>query len=356
MATRDAKGRGGGLAWLAIAVLLFGIPSGLLLGLLAGRGQLAGLSDQPAPLVEPARVIEFDDRTGVTADFTWDEGPRLYAPDWSGVVGEVRLRAGEAVHTGTAIGSVDGVKRLTVASPQPFFRRLTLGDEGSDVVWLHASLVTLGYLEQSRANDTLVSEATMSAVRALAAELGATGGIDAFDPAWFVWLPVEPFTVASVEMAAGAPAPPTGTPIAAGPSRLSSMDLRRVDGAALGLEPAVKYVLELAGERLQLDSETRTVDAEGLTRLTAALPTLAASASGSVTRATPLTVWSLPSAAIMVNLSGQLCIWVDNDGEYEALPAEVVGGRAGVSFVVPEAPTANVLQNPAQILADPSCP
>jgi hypothetical protein len=351
----DMSIRLGGLAWLVVGAVLLGVPVGVLVALLLSQEQLAGLSQTPAALVEPIHVVEYDGRTGVVATLSWIGGPKLYAPAWSGIVGQVQLQPG-TVRTGDAVATVDGIRRLAVASPQPFYRTLALDDEGPDVAWLHDVLVVLGYLEQPPTDSAQVTPATVRAVGDMAADLGVIGSIDAFDPTWFVWLPMESFEVVSVELTAGAPAPPNGTPIAAGAPLLSALALQRVDGPPLTLEPGVPYVLELAGEDLTLDNDTATVDEAGLVRLAAVLPPLLESGSGSVRRAEPLVVWSLPSAAVMSGSGGQLCIWTEAGGQYEAVPVEVVAGRAGVTFLRPPAASANVLQNPAEILAEPACP
>jgi hypothetical protein len=345
-----------------VAALLLGVPAGVLIGLLLGQERLDGLGQAPVALIEPARLVDFDERTGVAATLSWTEGPALLAPDWSGTVGQVHLRSRDSIRSGDPVAVIDGVTRLAVPSPQPFFRSLATDDQGPDVGWLHDVLRGLGYLQQVPDDDSRVSEATIGAVRAMAVELGVIGPVDAFDPGWFAWLPEEPFEVESVELTAGAPAPSAGTPLATGAAQLDAVTLQRLDGGPLTPEPGVAYVLEMEGEELPLDADADadadagTVDADGLVRLSAALPPLLDSASGSVRRVRPLAVWAIPSAAVMSGAQGQLCIWTDAGGRYEALAVDVVAGRAGVTFSRPPTPSALVLHNPAEILAEPACP
>lgn len=348
--------RVGGVVWTVVTATLLGVPAGLLVGLLLSHEQLDGLSQTPGAIVEPARITEFDERTGVAATLTWTEGPTLYAPAWSGTVGNVHLRPGDALRTGDPIAVIDGVTRLTVAGPQPFYRSLALDARGPDVTWLHRALTALGYLEKVPDDESHVSRTTIAAVRALAADLGSSGPVEAFDPGWFVWLPEGPFEVASVQLTAGAQAPSHGANVAAGAPRLDSVALLRLDGGPLKPEPGVAYVLAIDGEELPLDPETGAVRQEDLGRLSAALTPLLDSASGSVRRAESLAVWSLPSSAIMSGSNGRLCIWADSGGRYEAVAVEVVSGRAGVTFIRPAATSARVLYNPADILAEPACP
>ncbi len=338
-----------------VAATLLGVPAGILIGLFLTPERLDGSVQTPLARVEPAGVVDFDERTGVAATLAWIEGPSLHAPAWVGTVGQVGIRPQETIRTGQPVASIDGITRLAVASPQPFFRRLSLGDQGPDVEWLQQSLGELGYLQQDPDPTLIVSQETVEAVRALAVALGVAGPVDSFDPGWFVWLPDESFEVVSVALTVGAPAPFAGTPLAVGAAQLGTVSLQRLDGGPLSMEPGIAYVLEVENEQLPLDPDTGVVDGEGLARLSAILPPLVDSVSASVRRARPLSVWALPSTAVMAGADGRLCIWVDAGQRYESLPVEVVAGRAGVTFVRPSAAVA-VLHNPAQMLSDPACP
>jgi hypothetical protein len=344
------------LPWVALTALLLGAPAGLLVGLLLGQERLSGLDQAPAPFVEPARAVEFDERTGIAATLTWAPGPRLYAPPWSGTVGQVQLQPGQTLRTGDPVATVSAVARVAVRSAQPFFRPLALGDQGADVTWLHEALALLGYRVMAPEDDATVGQSTLAAVRALAADLGVMGRVDAFDPGWIVWLPDEPFQVDSVALTAGAPAMSTGTELAAGAPILTAVRFQRLDGSPLALEPGIRYVLEMGGEELPLDSTTSSVGNEGLRRLAKVLPPLADSASGSMRRAEPLNVWALPSAAVMAGPNGQLCIWIQTETRYEAVTVQIVSGRAGITFVMPPRSSVPVLQNPAETLVEPACP
>jgi hypothetical protein len=133
--------------------------------------------------------------------------------------------------------------------------------------------------------------------------------------------------------------------------------LQRIDGGALRLEADVAYLLAIEGLELPLEPGSATLGAEDLASLAAVVPPLVDSTSGSVSRAQPLDVWALPSAAVMSGPSGgRLCIWVASATGFDAAAVEVVSGRAGVTFIMPPAASADVLQNPAQVLAEPACP
>lgn len=343
-------------AWLVGAGLFVGVPAGMLLALFLTEERLDDIGRPPTPLVEPPRTVEFDDRTGVVATLRWSQGPMLYAPAWSGVVGEVRLRPGNVVRNGDAVATIDGVTRLAVRTPQPFFRALSIGDRGPDVGWLHEALVALGHLDRAPADEQQVGPETLLAVRSLAAQLGVVTAVHGFDPAWVVWLPSESLEVASVMLVAGSPAPAAGTPVAAGAPQLASVELTRVEGGPLALDPGERYVLELGGVDVPLGGMPPSVGADGLTRLSGVLPPSAETTSGSVRLAEPIRLWALPASAVMAGPDGRLCIWVVEGTGYAPLAVEVMSARAGVSFVRPTAAPGNILQNPSEVLDEPACP
>lgn len=345
-----------GLGWLYVAALFVVVPFSILLGMLLSPDRLADLDAAAVPVVEPADTIQFDQRSGVVITPRWAEGTALHAPNWTGIVGRVDLQVGTSLESGVSIGSVAGVTRLAVTTPEPFYRPLALGDRGPDVVWLHDALRRLGHLDAAPSNASLVSATTVRAINALAIALGVPGGANAFDPAWFVWLPQEPYPVASVALVAGAPAPGPGTPVASSARRLVGADLQGVDGGALELDEGVDYVLAVADVEVPLDPGGGLSE-DGLAQLGAVLDPAADSASGSVHRAEPLAVWAVPSAAVVSGADGRLCVWVAADDTFEAVAVRVSAARAGLTFVEPPAAEGTrVLHNPAAILADPACP
>jgi hypothetical protein len=345
------------IAWMVVGAGLLGVPLAVLVALAIQPERLDGLTEDPVPLVEPAAVAAFDERTGVAAALTWTTGPTLHAPAWSGVVGRVEVSPGTLLQSGDAVAVIDGVTRLAIHSDLPFHRALALNSRGPDVAALHAILAELGHLGRIPTDATRANQTTVSAIRALATDLGVVGTVNAFDPGWFVWLPEATLDVATIELTAGAVAPSSGSAIAMGAPELASVGLQRIDGGALRLEADVAYLLAIEGLELPLEPGSATFGAEDLASLAAVVPPLVDSTSGSVTRAQPLDVWALPSAAVMSGPSGgRLCIWVASATGFDAAAVEVVSGRAGVTFIMPPAASADVLQNPAQVLVEPACP
>jgi len=346
-----------GLFWFVIAGVVVLIPVGFLAGLLVSTDRLSNLPGPPEPFVEPVQVIEFDERIGVAATLQWAEGPALYAPAWSGTVGRIDMQPGDLLETGKPIGSIDGVSRLAVATPEPLYRFLREGDRGIDVGWLHQVLVELGYLSVLPPDPELVSSASLTAIRSLAKQLGVGGRVSAFDPGWFLWMPVNTFEVASTELILGGQAPSPGAAVVVGPVRLVGITLQSLEGGPLQLSPGPEYRFSVGDLSFPLNPETATMDAQHLEELGDTLVPFTETMAGTVHRAAPLSVWAIPSAAIMSGASGQLCIWVESSASYQPIQVRPVSARAGITFVEPsKESTIRVLHNPVEILSEPSCP
>lgn len=336
----------------ALAIGLVALPAGIVIGLvLAGDGADGG-SEQAEPLV--VLVTEFlnDERRGVQLTFTWQPGPSLYAPAWAGTVGSVA----EAVQLsdGDVIAVVGGVTRLAATTPGPFYRPLGAGAMGADVGWLHEFLTSYGFSKVP--GGTTATPETMNLVTELAGELGVTGEVTAFDPSWVVWLPQTPYEIASLELAPGAPAPSEGSIIATTSSSLSAVDYQTLDGGPIEFDPGTAYVLTIGDLEVSLDA-TGLVTPDGLMRLSSALGrTAEGEGQGTVRREEPRPVWSIPTAAISSGAAGDLCIWVERQGDYEAVPIVALSSQAGVTYVEPGDSPPMLLTNPADVLASPSCP
>lgn len=343
--------------WTAVAGLFVIVPLSVLAGILLSPDRLDELATAPASFVEPAQTTDFDERIGVVVTPEWTEPPALYAPAWVGTVGRVDIRADAELRSGDSLGSIDGVTRLAIATPEPFYRPLRLGDRGPDVVWLHDVLTRLGYLGARPPDASVVSATTVTAVRALAAALHVVGEVDTFDPGWFVWLPDEPYQVSTVALKAGAPAPPAGSVVAAGRMLLTGVGLARTEDGPLALQPDVGYLLSLADVEVPVDPVTTSVAGNDLPVLQGVLTPDLATAAGTISRAAPLAVWPIPTAAVMAGSDGRLCLWISGPDGFEAIPVTVLAARAGVTFVRPPAADGTkVLQNPAEVLTEPACP
>jgi hypothetical protein len=326
------------------------------------HGQAAGLSQwawNVFAVVDPATARVITDERRVTGDLEFQDGHALRAPDWSGTVTSVRVEPGQRLSTGDPVVVVAGVPRIAVASSQPFYRFLRAEDRGPDVAELNDALFRLGYLRpMPRQPDRFLFD-TVQAVRDLEIALGFTTTSGIFDPAWFVWLPFEPFEIGELKLVAGARPPPGGDEFASEPRRLT----RAVVAAAspqenLVLDPAVEWVLVVGTGRFPVDPRTLEVASGSLSALQKALPPDASRLDGTLQRAEPLNVVAVPSTAIVTGRTGQLCAWLpDGRGGYRAQPVTVAGARGGVTNVrTGIAAGEGVLANPSEVLGSPVCP
>lgn len=340
---------GAGRFAIAAAVLLF-LPIGIAIGawLAAPR---AAADVPPTALVVRVNVVDYDDRRGVEVTPTWAEGPSLYAPDWAGTVG--RVTDATALAAGDFVASIDGVDRMAVATPEPFYRVLRLGDQGADVGWLHSLLAQLGHLADEAESEAFTAQ-SLEAVVALAETLGYDDDVSAFDPTWTVWLPSEPFPIATLNLEPGQPAPPAGAVVATQPQQLASVAIRPVSGGDLDLDRGA-YALTVRGLTVSLSADA-TIGPPDLEALSAELSPTEEVIQGTVHRSAPMRVWSVPTSGLTASEAGRVCMWVVDDGEYAAVLVDVVGSQAGFTYVEPRGDAPDVLANPAQVLETAECP
>lgn len=373
----DGAHRGGGLKILRLPLLYLAVIFAPVAFLLAVQtlsdDELEGVTSDPMPVLTKAAERELLSSQAVSLTLEWSLGRDVLAPAWHGTVQAVLVAPPDTLISGQRVATIDGLARIAFATPVAFYRALRWGDSGADVEQLHVMLRELGFLNDEPAMATVYDRATYDAVYALEAALGASQPTGQFDPGLVVWLPASPFEVASVQLKASAPAPPAGQAVASERLRLTGARASASQpDTPLIFEPGVQYVLVVEGERFPFDSSTATVPEEDMAALEAfaeppslgAEPTRPNSPEGSsgsrpgvVERAIPLSSRAIPSTAVMMNSAGALCVWVPERNDYSAVPVRVASSRAGVTDVIEGLDAgAIVLANPAQILADPSCP
>ncbi len=267
------------ILWAFLAGIGLFVPAAFLAGLMLSPDRLDGVGDLPEPLVVPVEEVLYDEKTGVSVTLQWAEGPALFSPSWSGTVGRVAVEVGGVVRSGDTIATVNGVDRMAVATPQPFYRPLGRGDSGDDVTWLQAVLVQLGYLDELPSDRDTVTFDVLQAIRGLAQALGVRGKVDVFDPAWFVWMPEDSFPVDRVGLVAGGQAPPPGSEVLRGPPALVDVTIQPLAGGVLQLTPDTRYQLMVEDVAYPIDPATSGLTAESRDRLALALPPLLDSGS-----------------------------------------------------------------------------
>ncbi|MGH2632919.1 MAG: hypothetical protein ACRDG3_05875 [Tepidiformaceae bacterium] len=346
-----------GIATLALLGLV-AVPLIILAVLRLGSSDtLAGVTFDTKPMLASGTAREVVDSKPVTLALTWEKGAELTAPAWSGTVTGVSAKPGTPLKTGDIVATVDGVERVAFASDPPFYRPISSGMRGPDVVALHQMLVALGLMDAEPANPDLANFATTQAIRAFETQIGIADPGGTFDPAWIVWLPASPFPLGSLDLAVGHPAPPPGTAIGAAVPLLLQAVATSNDPAGLSLDPAVAWVLAIGDATFHLDSGTTSVAKDDLAALAAVLKPNAETASGVVQRAQALHAVAIPSTAVMSGAEGQLCVWLPAGGGYTARPVTLSGAQAGVTNVATGLDAGEqILVNPGDALKQPQCP
>jgi hypothetical protein len=174
----------------------------------------ADLSDELVEEEQPTVVVSESRGGAVTmvgVAMGWEAPVELFAPAWEGVVQRVEVVPGVEVGNGDPVVTVSGLTRLLAASGEPFWRPLGLNATGDDARALNEWLTAIGLPHGSGAT---VTSATVRGVREVASRVGVdvpVGAVVEFDPAWVVFAPRERFTVGSVDLRVGAPAPAPGS-------------------------------------------------------------------------------------------------------------------------------------------------
>lgn len=340
--------------WLVltvVAVLVIAVPAVLLVWLRARtEDHLSGLVPDPVPIVVSVEIREITDQAAVTIESAWGVPAVVTAPSWFGTVTRVDVVPGDAVASGDVVVRIDGVDRVAIGTSDPFWRRLRRRDTGGDVVMLQRWLIDAGFFDGE--TDGVFGWDLVAAVKDWALSLGVTKPDGTFDPAWALWLPWEPFGVASVEISRAVPPPASGSAVLTGPVPLTSVSLTDQDGR--GLKPDGVWVLTVGdAEVFVVDG---AVDAEGLATLAAVLDPGQPAAAGRIKRANPVEALEIPATAVVSNAAGLLCVFVPDGDGFLPVPVELSGGRVShVNVASGLDPGDEVLLNPTDILDAPVC-
>ncbi len=332
---------------------------------LAANASLPALSLTSQPLLTSATARTVTDERAVRLVPTIDKGPEVLAPRLEGIVTAVYVKPGDPLADGKPVLSVSGVDRLGFAAATPFYRPISSGAEGPDVESLHRLLVALKHMAAMPADAQAATFTTGTAVRALAAQIGAPA-TSTFDPAWVVWLPRADLVAATVAVRTGQPAPAPGSVVITTPGKVTAARVAAQGQEPLTLTPGVEYAVVVAGKALRVDSATLQVATDDLALIAPPEQTSQPSQSNpassegipaTIRRATPLQAMGVPSTAVMVNDSGALCVWLPEGSAYRAVTVTLAGARGGITNVASGlAAGQQFLSNPAQVLERPQCP
>lgn len=352
--------RGVAAAWLLPTCLLLAIVLPLaLLGAVTWvlpRPE-SQLSAAAHPVGYPVQTGPDAGTAGAVATLTWNQGLSLRAPAWSGLVLSVEAEAGQTLTTGTPVAVVDGVTRVAMASPTPFYRPLSRGDRGPDVAMLRTAIAAVvpGDYGTGDAFDVRLQ----AGVGALCERLGCGARTAVFDPGWFVYLPADTVTVGEVHLSPASPAPLAGEEIITAAAVLSGLTV----GPGSGTDALASSRFPTSGEGYEFVARSTAVALAADFTGTGSLEDLAravgqgtASVTGSVRLIQPRQASSVAAAALVTGATGRVCVYpygVD-PSQLTPVPVTVVGGEPGITKVEPLR-LDQVLANPADLSGLPPC-
>lgn len=311
------------LSWLAVAAVSVGV-----VWLAAFR-----------PIEEPAQTDAGESSYALSPSEFADERPVEVtvapAPEQplivrgSGVVTAVDCAVGGRWASGSTPVAVDGKRLLLLSAKEPWYRDLTLGDEGDDVANLQRALNHLGA-------EVSVSGEFYGATRAAWKKILDTAHIPArdgdFHPSQVVWLPEDEVTITQCPFAAG-------QDIAAGTAIATASS----GHATVSLTPPVDLfdghrTLTVGAVTVTLDKDLQLADPHDVAAVLATAEVAAATArgageavqvSGTLRLATPIPVYAVPPSSVLRDASAQVCVLSAGS----PVAVEVVSSALGLSYV-----------------------
>ncbi len=329
---------GGAHAWAAVGLVAWVTTPLVLVASLTWASTRVTVAPEAARAWVAATAGRGEVQRTVSLALDWRVPDPVVAPGWTGLVREVAVAPGTVVTSGTPVLRIDAVLRIAWHSPAPFYRPLTSGSAGDDVVALNHMLAAL-QLEHGDADR--FTAATRDGVKALAARLGAErDGV--FLPEWIVYLPVDEIEVAEVEAVLGAPAPSSGTPLLTRAAAVVAAELQLPERASLAGAPAEAAPderLVVGRAQLQLDAARRAVAPEGVAVLTSLVDASVESVTASLVREVPKDAVEIPAAGVHTDRTGRSCVLARSGrggsgaAAARAVSVVVVAGSAGAAVV-----------------------
>lgn len=289
---------------------------------------------------------------------THRKSPPLLASGLAGTITAIQLQPGVALTNGSELYHVDAIRVVAYVADAVFYRALSEGDTGPDVVaaqrLINALLGTQRVPENGRFGPSMTR-----AVQEYAKNIGADPSSTEFAPEWFVRLPHDNYVIEGSSLRLGAPAPSRGGEVAFEFDALASVELRAPEPS-----PDGRYLFVSEGRQLEV---VREQDQWAVADMAAAAQLLgppsaegdSTSISGFVRLIEPEAAQALPPAALVANAdSGSSCVVVVAANGYDATPVDlhrsVSGDRA---LIRPSLPADTViLVNPAEVAGDVGCP
>src|SRR6218665_3661399 len=348
---------GGKLSGGAVGILL--VLAGLV-GVIAGSFLVrvpapVSVSGSISPTEAPVARVETVDKQNASLVVVVTPEVKVMTHKTGILTGAV-CAPGDVWTSGQSVFSINEEPLVFLATARPLWRDLTVGDRGPDVKALQNELNRLGYAVSA---DGVVGQRTVNAARALARSAGSVTAASwgSIPVKSFVWFPASPVTVAKCTTATGTHLS-AANPLAMLPTALTSAKVKELPS---GLIPGDR-VLKLDEVTIPVDAQGRVSSPEDLAKLSQSPAYLEYTANqtsnpgansltgesaqdattGSGTAgagmsiifqlAQPLTVYSLPAAAVYSVSDTKGCVLSHGVG----VPVTITSSQLGQTFIIPD--------------------
>jgi peptidoglycan hydrolase-like protein with peptidoglycan-binding domain len=323
------------MALVVLVVLAVGVAVGVTVA--PEPGPDIAPAGQDAHVLVGVSPVTFTDT--VNAELAVTKGStQSLASGVSGIVTNSSCHSGRVLRSGDALVDIDGSPVLALSTAVPFWRDLRVGDDGTDVTALQRELRRLGYHPSSGgkldARTALAIKLFLTDRGYPTKQLRLTSASVILPRSAVVWMNRPSVTV-------------TGCPVKVGDAIGAGQPLVSVGGGITQIAAKDAVDFSVAGARtLTVAGVTVPADARGVVANRTDVDKLLSSSLGRVWQDTkggvpltgtyalakPLTVWSIPPAAVIDASSAHPCV-IDDAGA--SLPVTVVSSILGRSLVTP---------------------
>lgn len=303
-----------GLYWLPV-IVMWAVPPLVAVGFWSvGQEAEDRAVRQPLPATIPVGERSTDYAQQATLNVTLAE-PVPAVTTAVGRVTEVFVADGIEIQNGAVLLAVDGVSRRAYTLSVPFFRDLSVGDQGADVAQLDQYLVGLGY-DTGAGDRTRFGPMLERAVKRFQTDIGAsTDGV--FRQDYVVFVPAGVEGIGDVEVRTGDFASGDLVVFSSAPAATGATIVGVGERSITGGDQPGPWRITVGDRVAEVDS--LTIDAPTAQRLWRSLgPVPAVSDAGglraqldaTVSLATPLLLADVPAGAVYSSATGTTCVFV----------------------------------------------
>lgn len=334
-----------------------GVAVGVALGIVIPLGLAAAVAlvvaersplDSAAPAAPLVGTIESAQRNNqvnvaIGVEFADAVSPSTQA---GGTITAMGINPGSEVATGTRLMDVDAHGVVAYVADSPLYRDITRGLEGSDVATAQGLLTQLGF--DTGPADGKAGPATEKTIKAFNLAYGYGKNNTVLTLASLVWVGTVPATVNEVSVHLGDQVGP-GTELFTTTAALAAITVAEPPGDGFEGE----WALTVNGVTGPYEPGSgRVTESEAVAAMAATLGAVTEGV-GTLQLATPLTVASVPSSAVVTDATGGTCIFASADAA--PTPVEASGGSLGTVDLDLSLVGQPVLLNPREVREDLTC-